>query len=184
MATTRLITESEFRSSRYGDLADQIDGRLSDVIAQAEDYIEARLNRKFTKQSYTEILPATGTKLFMRNRPIVSVEQVQRGYFGSFNETIDLAYFRINGSQTAIELIGTYAYCPEQWKGFEYRVSYTAGYATVPYNVKAAVILQTALLAHTDFKLYGGDDGKKPSITYINDDIDRLLKPMCLPKYR
>ena len=61
--------------------------------------------------------------------------------------------------------------------GYEVRVVYTAGYATIPWDIKSAVLLQTALLCYQDLEVYGQGDSKPPGIDYIPKQIAETLRP-------
>lgn len=172
MATLRLITEQEFRTSRYAQVADQIEGRISDVIAQAEDYIESFLDRKLTVNTYTELHRPTGKTLFLRERPIQTVTTVKRrrDYLDTW-ETLSLSQFEIRKAQGFITSF------PDNIKDYEVEVVYTAGYPVIPDDVKGAVILQTVVLAYQDLEVYGAGDSKAPGILYLSDQVKYMLKP-------
>lgn len=173
MATLRLITEQEFRTSRYAQVADQIEGRISDVIAQAEDHIERVLDRKLKVQSYTELFTAQGQTLFLRERPVVSLTTVKRrsNYTASW-ETLSLSMLRLNdkaGFVTALK--------DGLFRNYEVEVTYTAGFASIPEDIKGAVILQTVILAYQDLEVYGAGDSKNPGVLYLQGQVNGLLRP-------
>lgn len=162
--TLRLISEGEFRSSRYGSLADQIEGRLSTLIEQAESYIESRTDRVLSETEYTESPDIGRVTLFMRQSPIISVEEITIG-----GKTVDPKTYVIDPNTGTIEL-GSRPHG-------RVIVRYTAGYKPIPPIIKAAVILQTAYFAYQDFEIYGSGDGEKPGIVYIQEEVDNLIAP-------
>lgn len=173
MATLRLITEQEFRTSRYAQVADQIEGRITDVIAQAEDHIERVLDRRIKVQSYTELFTPHGQTLFLRERPVVSLTTVKRrsGYTAAW-ETLSLSTVRLHeraGYVTALK--------DGLFRHQEVEVTYSAGFATIPEDIKGAVILQTVILAFQDLEVYGAGDSKNPGILYLQGQVNGLLRP-------
>lgn len=159
----RLITEGEFRSSRYGSLADQIEGRLSTLIEQAESYIESKVDRVLSRTEYIETPDIGRVTLFMRQTPIISVEEIlvngtpidPSKYFIAHDGTIEL----FNPVPSNARVI----------------VRYTAGFDPIPPIIKAATIQQTAYFAYQDFEIYGSGDGKPPGIMYMQQEVDSLI---------
>lgn len=178
MPTPRLITEQEFRTSRYAQVADQIEGRITDVIVQAEAHIERRLDRRLTVTSYTEFLRPAGESIFVRHRPIQSVTSVRRRfYYTDPWYVMDLTRFETFSKQGYIRSLEN-----NISHGYEIEVTYTAGYTTIPDDIKAAVILQTVILAYQDLEVYGSGDAKNPGILYLQDQVTALLKPYMMTK--
>lgn len=173
MAVLRLISEQDFRTSRFGQLADQIEGNLSDVIAQAETHIERKLDRKLSVATYTEYFWPNGDTIFPRNRPITSVTSIRRrAYYTNAWTTLPLATFHVNSESGWVrDLRGGYMV------GWQVEITYSAGYSTMPDDIKAAVILQTALFAYQDLEIYGVGDSKAPGIRYMQDDLNMLIAP-------
>lgn len=172
MPTPRLITEQEFRTSRYAQVADQIEGRISDVIAQAEDYIESYLDRRLTVNTYTELHRPTGKTLFLRERPIQTVTNIRRRRNYTENwQNLPLNEFEIRKAQGFVTSLAEYL------REFEVEITYTAGYPVVPDDIKGAVILQTVVLAYQDLEVYGAGDSKTPGILYLSDQVKYMLKP-------
>jgi hypothetical protein len=172
VATPRLITEQEFRTSRYAQVADQIEGRISDVIAQAEDYIESFLDRRLTVNTYTEMYRPTGKTLFLRERPIQEVIAVRkRANYQQEWQSLSLDTFEVRSAQGFITSLA------DNIKEFEVQVEYEAGYSSIPDDIKGAVILQTVVLAYQDLEVYGAGDSKAPGILYLSDQVKYMLKP-------
>lgn len=168
----RLITEGEFRSSRYGQLADQIEGRLSVLIEQAENYIETQIDRVLSKQRYVETPKSGPRELFLDHDPVISVERVE--VLNRDGTAVEVApdQYSVDTRTAVIELFGQ----PNAITN-RYRVTYDAGYETVPPIIKAAAILQTAYFAYQDFEIYGSGDGKEPGIRYIQQEVNKYLEP-------
>lgn len=173
MATLRLITEQDFRTSRFGQLADQIEGSLSDVIAQAETHVERKLDRNLSVMTYVENYWPRQDTLFLKQRPLQEVLQIRRRAYYTNNWTVlPLETFFLNHDSGYVrDMRGGYLI------GWQVEVSYIAGYETIPDDIKSAVILQTALFAYQDLEIYGVGDSKAPGIRYMQDDLDMLLKP-------
>lgn len=174
MATLRLITESEFRASRYGQVADQVEGSLSDLIAQAEDHLEHVVDRSFASTSHVEILRPKGDLLFVRHRPIISLTTVKRRFDATYAwYSLDTGDFYIEGSGNE----GVIRSLLGEVVDYEVEVTYVSGYAAIPWDVKAAVILQTVIFAYQDLEVYGSGDARTPGIVYLQDQVDRYMRP-------
>ena len=168
----RLITNREFRPSRYGQLADNLEGDLDEIIAQAEDHIENYLDRRFAVTAYTEIHRPSGSRLFLRNRPITALTTVKRRM--SHNEswtTLVNSDFEIEPNDAAGVLLSL----EDEIAGFEVEVAYSAGYTTIPWDIKGAVLLQTAIFAYTDLEMYGQGDSKEPGLGYVQEDVYKKI---------
>jgi len=174
MPSPTLITEQEFRASRYGQIAEQIEGRLSDIIVQAESHIESLLNRKIAESTYQEIVRPKSDAIFLRNWPITQITSIEkRKNYQDTWTTVPLSNFELDfNGKTGVVLC-----LSDDIADYEVRVTYKAGYQTIPGDIKAAVILMTAYLAYQDLELYGVGDGKPPGIMYFQNNIDRLIKP-------
>ena len=178
--TLKLITEGDFRSSRYGQMADQIEGRLSDLIEQAESFVEFEVDRKLYRETYTEMAEIGQRSLFLAEAPLISVTSIEVRRHGSQDgwQLVDAADYDIYASEGVVELtqVGSL-------NGSQVRVTYEAGYDPIPAIVKAAVILQTAYFAYQDFEIYGSGDGKPPGISYIQKEVKQLLAPFKRSKF-
>ncbi len=161
----RLITEGEFRSSRYGNVADQIEGRLSVLIEQAESYIESRLDRVLSETEYEEVPEIGRVTLFLRQSPITEVLEVKVG-----NTVLLPSEYSIIADEGLIKLYTAPG-------GQDVRVRYKAGFIPIPPVIKSAVILQTAYLCYQDFEIYGSGDSKPPGIRYLQEDINEMIRP-------
>lgn len=173
---TRLITEGDFRSSRYGQLADQIDGRLSDIIEQAESYVESVVDRTLSRETHVEIAEKGRESVFLRHSPVISVSTVE--YRSTHSDTwspVNPSTYRV------LEDLGIIEFDRRLDSG-DYRVTYDAGYDPIPAVIKAAVILQTAFFAYQDFEIYGSGDAKEPGINYIERQVDKYLRPFVRKK--
>lgn len=174
MAILHLITESEFRASRYGQVADQVEGSLSDLIAQAETHIEHTVDREFSQQTRTEIIRPNGALLFVRHRPIISITTVKR------REDATQAWYTLTNSNFYLEGGGKEGIIRSllgEVENYEAEVVYVSGYASIPWDIKAAVILQTVILAYQDLEVYGSGDAHTPGILYLQEQVDRYMRP-------
>lgn len=174
MPTPRLITNRQFRTSKYGQLADQLDGDLDEIIVMAEARVESYLNRTIPATAYTEVHRPSGSRLFLRQYPIVSLTSVSRRTLpASAWVPLTLSNFEIepNGAN------GVVLSLEDEIAGYDVQVAYTAGYATVPFDIQEAVILETALMCYLDLEMFGVGDSKPPGIMYVQKDIDRMLRP-------
>jgi hypothetical protein len=86
-------------------------------------------------------------------------------------ETLSLSTFEVRKAQGFITSF------PDSIKDYEVEVVYTAGYPSIPEDIKGAVILQTVVLAYQDLEVYGAGDSKAPGILYLSDQVKYMLKP-------
>ena len=166
-AVPRLITNREFRTSRYGQLADQLEGDLDEIIVQAEARIENHLDRRLSVTSYTEVHRPKGVRLFLKNRPIVALTSVERRLDSSASwSALTTSDFEIEPEGAAGVLLSL----EDEVAGYEVRVVYTAGYSDIPWDIKLAVLNLTAYLCYQDLETYGQGDGKPPGIGYLQKE--------------
>lgn len=172
MALPELVTARELTSSIYGQLFEDLDTSLNDIIVQAEDAIQRKLGRRLKNQSYTEFYRYLRTQtIFVRNRPITSVTSVERRLFPtSAWETLDL-------SDMILAADAGYMIPYYQVKGYDVEVTYTAGYVEIPGSLKQAIMLQATMFSSPDLEIYGVGDSREPGIDHINRQIDELLEP-------
>jgi hypothetical protein len=167
-----LITTQDFTSSRYAQVADNIEGNLSDIITRAEAAIKSKLRFNIKNKAYTETWRSRTNTLFVEHRPIISVTSIKRrpSYRNAW-ETLDLSSFYVEKEAGYIE---------SQWDtvaGHEVEVVYNAGYDIIPDDIKEAVTLMTVFFAYQDTEVYGSGDGRRPGILYIEDQVDELIAP-------
>lgn len=168
MATPQLVSVRDFNTSRFSQLADTSTANVSDILARAESAIMSRLQRPIAPTVFTETFRPQEDTIYLRNRPILSVDNINRRY------TILSAPLPV----TAYVLNAKAGYIESPWfYGMLVDVTYTAGFESVPEDLKEAILLQAALFAFQDLEIYGSGDGKEPGILYIKRDITELLKP-------
>lgn len=167
-----LITETEFRSSQYADLAENVT-KLSTIIAAAEDHVQTYLDRRIAKATYTEVHYQRQKYLFPREYPVIEVQSLRRR-LGPDHEwqTLDPRKLRFVHPEAPI-----LEYVDDSFSGYEVEVVYTAGYDPVPPAIKMATILQTVLMATTDLGVFGNDDGKEPGYKHLQKEVYRYLEP-------
>jgi hypothetical protein len=172
MAVPTLVTVRDFTTSRYAQLAENTEGQLTDILARAETAIQTRLQRPLAVTSYTEVFRAKTQVFFTKRRPIVSVTSLKRranAYFAW--ETMNLSRLTVESGPGYVESIDPIAL-------YEIEVVYTAGYATLPEDLKEAIIMQAVLFSTQDLEVYGSGDSRAPGyIVPMNADIDRLIAP-------
>lgn len=174
MATPTLVTVRDFTNSRYAQLAENADSLdIADVLASAEVRIQSRLGRQIGLATYTEVIRNCPTQtIHVLRRPITSITSIRRrtSILGAWN-TMDLSRVMFEPGPGYIEMY-------DDIRGFDVEVTYQAGYATLPSDLKEAILLQAVLLATQDFEVYGTGDSEPPGyIEYMNMDIDKMLFP-------
>ena len=173
MATPELVTQQEFTSSRYGQLVEDLETPINDILARAEAVVQKNLGYNIGVKSYTETFRAQGPVVFLRHRPIVTITSVSR------RPNVRYSWELVPSQNVFVEPDPGYVEVLDYITNFDVQVIYTAGYAVVPEDIKEAVIIQAVLLSTQDLEVYGAGDAKKPGYLYFYDDIDRLLS-----KYR
>lgn len=170
-----LVTAQEFSDSAYGSLEDQVDTPIPQLLDAAEAHIQGRLRRKILIDTYTESMYATSNTIFVTNRPLIAVTSLTR------------SIYPMGGSPTTVPLDRLYlrseaGYFDPSYpvSGYFVTVTYTAGYATAPADIKQAIIIQAAIIASPDYELLGVGDGKEPGIGHLQKLVDRLIEPYQL----
>jgi hypothetical protein len=172
MATPELVTVQEFTESQYAQLVESnADLQPDDVLVKAEAAVQSRMGRRVLLSPYTERFNATSQSVFLRRRPVVEVTSIKRRSNILFDWTV------LNPARVEIESGPGYITSYDLIKGYQIEVSYTAGYATAPEDIKAAIIMQAVLFSYQDLEVYGSGDSRAPGIMYFHQDIDRLLAP-------
>jgi hypothetical protein len=169
MAIPRLVSVREFNTSRFSQLADTSTSNVSEVIARAEKKIESQLMRPIYPTQITEIFKPTTSVVYLKHRPIVSIDSVGRGFSASGPFTATALYL-INNDEGWIDFQASVV-------GYSVKIVYTAGYEETPEDLKEAILMQTALYIFQDLEIYGSGDSKEPGILYMNEDIRGILQP-------
>lgn len=174
MATPTLVTVRDFTTSRYGQIAENTEGSLPDILARAEAAIQSRVGRQLGVQSYVERFKANSNILFLKNRPVVEVTQLQRRPNALYAWTlIDLTYVMVNdGPAGYVECFPTFG---ANVAGYDVEVTYTAGYATLPEDLREAILMQAVMFSYQDLEIYGSGDSRSPGVQYFYEDIDRII---------
>lgn len=168
MATPRIVTVRDFNTSRFSQLADTSTANIADILARAEKAIESELNRPLAPTSFSERFHPTTNTIYLRNRPIIAVQSVLRGY----NDTI------VSSPLTSYYLNSDLGYLESTaFEGYVVDVTYTAGFVEVPEDLKEAILIQAAYFAFQDLEIYGSGDAKSPGILYLKEDIKDILRP-------
>lgn len=169
MAAPRLITVRDFTTSRFAQLADTSTANFTEILARAEAAVQRQLRRPILPTAYAEVHRPHGSTIYLRQRPVLSIESVGRSMFAgsAISPFVNFAVDYTTGILTVAGAAGAYYYT----------VEYIAGFETVPEDIKEAILMQAALFAYQDLEIYGSGDSKPPGILYMKDDIKDLLEP-------
>lgn len=172
MAEPVLVTVRDLTTSRYAQLVENVETPLRDILARAEAAIQSRIGFSVLPTEYTESWRASGQRLFVRRRPIVSISSLQRRPNILYTwETVDPLRYTFEPDPGYIEVFTAVS-------GYEVRITYTAGIGTLPEDLREAILLQAVLFAAQDFELYGSGDSREPGyVAYFARDIDKILAP-------
>jgi len=171
MATPELVTVRDFSTSPYAQLADNLDTPLNDILVRAEGAVQKSLGQRIKDASYVERFKAQGSTIFLRKRPITSVTSIRRRYLRSMdwsNLLVDDYYFEAEPG---------YIECYVDLTGSELEVTYTAGYSTLPEDLRQAILMQAVMFAYQDLEVYGSGDSNAPGIGYIQEMVNKLIAP-------
>lgn len=176
MATPTLVSVRDFTTSRYTQVAENTEGLLPDILARAEEAIQARLGRRLAIATYVELSRPLNDAIYTINRPIQSVTQIRRRPNILYGwELINLSYVTVFGAPGYIECFPAFQ---GNVKGYEVETTYTAGYPTLPEELREAIIMQAVMFSTQDLEVYGSGDSKAPGyVKYFYEDIERLLAP-------
>lgn len=169
MATPRLVSVRDFNTSRFAQLADTSTANIGDILARAEAAIEAKLKRPLLPTVYSERFTPIQSTIYLKRRPIISVDSVNRGY-SSIAVNVPVTNFYVNKEAGYIEFYSSVV-------GNIVDVTYTAGFTSVPEDLKEAILIQAAYFAFQDLEIYGSGDARAPGIRYLLEDINDLLRP-------
>lgn len=172
MAAPRLVTVRDFNTSRFAQLADTSTANIGDILARAEAAIESKLKRPLAPTSYTERFQPRSQVIYVKRRPIISVQSVTRSYSATAAGA-PVTDYRVNNAAGYIE----FSFPIE---GMYVEIQYTAGFAEVPEDLKEAILIQAAYFAFQDLEIYGSGDAKAPGIRYLLEDINDIIKPYKL----
>ena len=172
-----IITEQEFRSSQYGDMADNV-VRLGLVIDAVEEEIAGTVDRRLPKAEYTEIFLSPSSYLFVQQYPVRTVTSLRKRRRPNAEwEDLDLSYLRYSNTELPlIEYIGS------DLTGWEIEVVYEAGYDPIPADLKLAAIKMTAVRLYVDIEMFGVGDSKEPGIDHEYRAAQRMLKRYKRPR--
>lgn len=165
------------------------DDLLTNLIARASVLIESRLGRSVVQASYTEYADADGSEyLDLRQGPVISVSGLAyatHATAGITTTSVDAGTYIVYGDEDDWRLPG---YLRSNGGCFNkgrknYEVKYSAGWATVPYDIEQLCIDVVTWLfnqrkdAGNDSRSVG--DGSKSFRTRseLYDHIDAMLAP-------
>lgn len=116
---------------------DDMNKQLESLIDQMSEVFEGYCGRQFLSRSFTEYLNGTGTYyLFPKHTPITSVSGIYDNSSWEWTETdlISGTNYRIQDDNCIV--------CNTTWNQYNQNIKivYTAGYSTIPIDVKLACI--------------------------------------------
>jgi len=131
----------------YGDPANtNYDDLIDNLIARASVLIESRLGRSVVQASYTEYVSADGSEfLNLRQGPVISVSGLAYATHetaGITTDSVDAGTYIVYGDEDDWRMPGfirSNGGCFNSGRK-NYEVKYSAGWATVPYDIEALCI--------------------------------------------
>ncbi|MEL6364332.1 MAG: hypothetical protein AAFR11_05780 [Pseudomonadota bacterium] len=153
------------------------DGALLDFATQACAIVEAHLARPVEARSFAEVHHGGDRALFVRHRPIVSVQSIRDVYIDE-----PATGYRVDPDAGAIYAANSdWAIGTARW-----RVSYRAGFEEIPALISEAALRLAEILWH---EAKDGMRIRRESIgdvgfTYLSPDEDRTVRGMLQPYVR
>jgi len=147
------------------DLDTDEENYFQNIVDAANDYFKEATDREIEQDTYTEIYSGSGTRfMYLKHYPIQSVSSVEGHNEGSIMVLEDRLYH-----QTGNFDIGQY----------NIEIEYTAGYSTIPSEVKNAVgELAKALSNQTDT-----GKGRLNIVSETRRDTDKDFNRDVVPKF-
>ncbi len=136
-------------------------GALSGFVAGASAAVESHCHRTFAATDYDERYSSDGGRLFLRNRPVISIASIATGYASP--TTVDPARYTFDPETAEVYGVGGgdawYPWSGDGWdlgtgigSGFggfrDVRVVYRAGYEIIPADVQLATFLVVQAAIH------------------------------------
>src|SRR5574338_871097 len=130
MAEPQLVSVRDFTTSRSGQIADNLDAPLNDVLARAEAAVQSYLGRTLAPTIFTEVGRASSSTIFTKNRPILSVTSLrQRAGILSTWLVLDSLYITFEAGPG-------YIYHPYITEGSLVEVVYSSGFDPLPEDIR------------------------------------------------
>jgi len=136
-----LVTLVEYKA--YAGIAStNSDTAINSIIPKASQLIKTLCRRNFVDNTSTPIIEVfdggLGSRHYVKEYPIINVASVEYSldYGQTFTASVEYVDYVVNSTEGYIEAVS--GDWPKALKG--YRVSYTAGYTTLPEDLKAAAL--------------------------------------------
>lgn len=146
-----LATVEDIRKYLNRSLEDNDEMVLGMYLDGVQQLFETECKRAFDSAEYTHYLDAPGTdKLFPTQYPITAIDSIYQDSSRGWDATslIDSADYFIDSSEDCIILkSGTFI---ESKKAI--KMTYTAGYTTIPNDLKMVCIIETARMFRRDYE--------------------------------
>lgn len=194
-----LISLTEVKES-LGINVGTYDNLLTRLINSATEQIENYCNRRFTETVYTEIYSGDGNQfLFLRNAPVTALTKIEfmtGDYDDPAWDAYESEFYNIDttytgGSTMSNDNSGVVYNRVSFYKGFNnIRVSYVAGYSTIPSDVsESCVDLVSYLYKAKNSKGIKSESLGDRSVTYdtgatVKSAFDSLGLDDVLAQYR
>lgn len=171
MATPTLVTTTDFTTSRYSQVADNTEGNLSDILARAEASVQSWLGRKLALGNYLYRGRPSSQRIITREYPLQSVVSARR-------RLTPLSGWQYLNLVNLLVYEQGYIESYEPITGYEVEITYVAGYASIPEDIKEAILLQAVLFSTQDLEVYGSGDSRAPGyVQPFTEQIKSLLMP-------
>lgn len=136
-----LVTLAEYKA--YAGIAStNQDTQINSIIPIASQLVKTFCHRTFVdyvSESKTEVFSGGWSKLYLKEYPILSIGSVEvsSDYGNNYTELTEFTDYVLDAEDGAITCINAEEF-PKVVNG--YKVTYTAGYETLPADLKVAVL--------------------------------------------
>lgn len=141
--TNALITKNQLKRFLETNITNNdIDDLITDLINKVSTSFETYCGRIFISATYTEYFNGGSSWLFPKQTPIISITNIWEDTDWVFtNDPIDSTGYRIVEGNNRVYYAGFFE------KGIDaVKMTYVAGYSTIPEDLKLACLLQSSHL--------------------------------------
>jgi hypothetical protein len=143
------VTATEFLNSPFGFDFNPVSGSMFETEQNLDDFLDSIsgiidlfCGRSFSTGTYQEEKDSlNGNSIFVDNIPLVSVSSISYQTIGGTSGAIDSTYYHAFSKEGRVKFIDKLN------PNLIYTVNYTAGYSTIPSDIKTATMMLAASYA-------------------------------------
>ena len=184
LTTREAVQNYRVFQGSVGKTTPEIDALIDNLIDATSARIESYCNRKFLSRSYTEYYDGVGAStLYTDNYPILSVASIYDDAVWEWDVStlITGTSYRIANSNSIVAKSG-YSFSSGSQN---IKITYTAGYTTVPYDIEHACVVEIFRVFDKvkDIGVFSRTTATGDTSTYVTNDFIDATKT-TLDKYK